>query len=146
MRFYSWSIASIKRAHSPDRFPPPHAARRLPFESLMRRVVFLLAGLGIAAFLIWRADPRLVVAMFVRVGGRVPIVAAIYAAYLATRAFALERSVPNGQVTYADMLRIRLSGEAIEQLTLTGPFFAEPTKGWLLTRLRQRAVRWSERS
>jgi hypothetical protein len=37
-------------------------------------------------------------------------------------------------IHYRDVLRIRLSAEAIEMLTFTGPFLAEPTKGWLLTR------------
>jgi hypothetical protein len=33
---------------------------------------------------------------------------------------------------YRDALAIRLSGEAIQSLTLTGPVLAEPTKAWLL--------------
>jgi hypothetical protein len=32
------------------------------------------------------------------------------------------------------VLRIRLSGESVEWLTFTGPFLAEPAKGWLLKR------------
>jgi hypothetical protein len=35
---------------------------------------------------------------------------------------------------FGDVLRIRLSAEAVETLTLTGPFLAEPAKGWLLMR------------
>src|SRR5205814_7426212 len=35
---------------------------------------------------------------------------------------------------YSDVLRITLAGEAVEWLTLTGPFLAEPAKGWLLGR------------
>src|SRR5262249_38119548 len=35
---------------------------------------------------------------------------------------------------FAEVLKVRLSGEAIETLTFTGPFLAEPAKGWLLTR------------
>jgi hypothetical protein len=33
---------------------------------------------------------------------------------------------------YRDALAIRLSGEAVQSLTLTGPVLAEPTKAWLL--------------
>jgi hypothetical protein len=37
---------------------------------------------------------------------------------------------------YRDALAIRLSGEAIQSLTLTGPVLAEPTKAWLLENAR----------
>jgi len=37
-------------------------------------------------------------------------------------------------LSYGDVLRVRLLGEAIETLTFTGPFLAEPAKGWLLTK------------
>jgi hypothetical protein len=33
-------------------------------------------------------------------------------------------------------MAIRLSGEAVQVLTLTGPFLAEPTPAWLLQRRR----------
>lgn len=83
-------------------------------------------------FLVWRAGPRLVLGMVARVGWGFPAVAAVYAAHLGIRAAALWRSVLGGPVSYVDVLRIRLSGEAVEMLTFTGPFFAEPAKGWLL--------------
>jgi hypothetical protein len=35
-------------------------------------------------------------------------------------------------IRYRDALAIRLSGEAVQSLTLTGPVLAEPTKAWLL--------------
>jgi uncharacterized membrane protein YbhN (UPF0104 family) len=37
-------------------------------------------------------------------------------------------------VPFGDLLRIRLSGEAVQFLTFTGPFLAEPSKAWLLER------------
>jgi uncharacterized protein (TIRG00374 family) len=37
-------------------------------------------------------------------------------------------------VTFADAFSIRLSGEAVEFLTFSGPFLAEPAKAWLLHR------------
>jgi hypothetical protein len=36
------------------------------------------------------------------------------------------------QVSFGDALRIRLSGDAMQSLTFTGPFLGEPTKAWLL--------------
>jgi hypothetical protein len=40
--------------------------------------------------------------------------------------------VLEGPVAFADVWRVRLSAEAVEMLTLTGPFLAEPAKAWLL--------------
>jgi hypothetical protein len=84
------------------------------------------------AFLIWRAGPRLVLSMLARIGWSFPAVAGIYALHLTIRARALQRTILRGQVGFADALRIRLSGDAVERLTFTGPFLAEPAKGWLL--------------
>lgn len=84
------------------------------------------------ALLVWHAGPRVVVGMLVRLGWNFPAVAGIYAVHLAIRAAALRRTILRIPVTYADALRIRLSGDAMEKLTFTGPFLAEPAKGWLL--------------
>ncbi len=100
------------------------------------RLLLLAAGLTVVGVLVWHAGPRLILDMLLRVGWRVPIVAAIFALYLATRALALWRSVPCGSLRYSDVLRIRLSGDAIEVLTFSGPFVAEPAKGWLLAQSR----------
>jgi hypothetical protein len=64
---------------------------------------------------------------------RFAAVTGLYMMYLATRALALWRIVPTS-LRYSDALRIRLMGDSIENLTFTGPFVSEPTKGWLLTR------------
>jgi hypothetical protein len=98
------------------------------------RVLLLLAGLSIIGLLIHQTGPRLIGSMLLRVGWRVPLAAAIYAMYLCTRALALWRATPAGAVRLRDVLRVRVSGDVIEALTFTGPIFAEPTKGWLLTR------------
>jgi hypothetical protein len=51
------------------------------------------------------------------------------------RAVALWKSLPEGESQpYLKMLAIRLSGEAIRNLTFTGPFVGEPMKAWLLQR------------
>jgi len=96
------------------------------------RLLLLVLGLGIAASLVWRAGPRLIAGMLARVGWRFAAAAAIYAVHVGIRAVALWRSLLDGPVRFADVLRIRLSGEAVEMLTFTGPFLAEPAKGWLL--------------
>jgi len=70
--------------------------------------------------------------MLVHLGWSVPAVVGIYAVHVCVRAAGLWRSVSGAAVRFADVLRIRLSGEAVEMLTFTGPFIAEPAKGWLL--------------
>ena len=73
--------------------------------------------------------------MLGRIGwGALPI-AVTYAAFQSVRALALSASVARSrQLRFRDALWIRLSGEAIQFLTFTGPFLAEPAKALLLKR------------
>lgn len=111
---------------------PPHRIFRAVTRTA--RLLLLAIGFGIVVLLVWRAGVRMVADMLARVGWGFAAVAVTYAMQLAIRATALWRSILSGGVRYADVLRIRISGEAVEKLTLTGPFLAEPAKGWLLTR------------
>jgi hypothetical protein len=77
---------------------------------------------------------RAVLDLLRRVGWGFAGVSALYAAHLTVRATALWRCLPSGSARYGNVLRVRLSAEAIEMLTFTGPFLAEPAKGWLLAR------------
>jgi hypothetical protein len=64
----------------------------------------------------------------------VPI-AGLYVAHQVFRARALQLSVARpGPITFLDALAIRFSGEAVQLLTSTGPFLAEPSKALLLER------------
>jgi hypothetical protein len=92
----------------------------------------LVLGLGMVALLVWRAGPRLVLGMLTRLGWSVLALAGIYTMHLMIRAAALRRAILRSPVRYADALRIKISGDAVERLTFTGPFLAEPAKGWLL--------------
>lgn len=98
------------------------------------RILILVSGFGVIALLVYRAGPGLLADMLARVGWGIPAVVGLYAAHVGIRAAALWRSVIAGRVRYVDVLSIRLSGEAVEMLTFTGPFLAEPTKGLLLKR------------
>lgn len=71
--------------------------------------------------------------MFGRIGwGAIPIALA-YLVYQCLRALALAASVTSTcALGFRDALWIRLSGEAVQFLTFTGPFLAEPAKAWLL--------------
>jgi hypothetical protein len=118
----------------------PQSPGVAPLEGALTRTVRLLLlvlGLGIVALLVWHAGPRLVLSMVGRIGWNFLAITGIYALHLTIRATALRRTILRVPVGYADAVRIRLAGEALSKLTLTGPFLAEPAKGWLL---KQRGV------
>ena len=99
----------------------------------MLRVLLLLGGAALLVVLLWRLGASDVLDAFHRVGWYFVPALLLGAAHQATRALALLACVlrPN-VIRYRDALAIRLSGEAIQSLTLTGPVLAEPTKAWLL--------------
>ncbi len=94
----------------------------------------LVIGLSVAAILVSRAGPRFVWGMLVRTGWSFVPFILVYGLQVCVRAAALSRTLLGRHVPFADVLRIRFMGEAVEMLTFTGPFLAEPAKGWLLTR------------
>ena len=97
------------------------------------RVVFLLFGVALLVFLFARTGPGTVVDTVGRLGLAVFPIAAVYGAYQTVRAMALAATVRKPRaMSLRDALLIRLSGEALQFLTFTGPFVAEPTKAWLL--------------
>ena len=98
------------------------------------RAALLVAGAAVLAVLVSRIGVRVILDLLRQVGSAFLVVAAIYAAHLAVRAAALWRCLPPQSLRYGEVLRVRLSAEAVEMLTFTGPFLAEPAKGWLLAR------------
>jgi hypothetical protein len=99
----------------------------------MVRAVFLVAGVAVFVYLLIQLGPAAVLAMLARIGwGAVPI-ALVYAVFQVLRAAALTASVTSARtLRVRDALWIRLSGEAVQFLTFTGPFLAEPAKALLL--------------
>jgi hypothetical protein len=98
------------------------------------RALLLVAGAAVLAVLVSQVGAGVVVDLLRRVGWGFAGVSMLYTAHLAVRAAALWRALPSGLLPYSDVLRVRLASEAIETLTFTGPFLAEPAKGWLLAR------------
>jgi hypothetical protein len=99
----------------------------------MLRAVLLLGGAALLVLLLWRLGPSDVLDTLGRIGWYFVLVLLFGAAHQGTRAVALYVCVlRRGVLRYGDALAIRLSGEAIQSLTLTGPVLAEPTKAWLL--------------
>jgi len=107
----------------------------MSFGSRMIRAWLLIAGLILLIYLVHELGPGEILALLSRIGwGFVPI-AALYAGHQAPRAWALRLSAARPRaVACADALAVRFSGEAIQFLTSTGPFLAEPSKALLLGR------------
>jgi hypothetical protein len=97
------------------------------------RVFFLLVGAAVFVYLFVELGPREVLEMLGRIGWGAVAIALAYAIYQCMRASALMASVASGRrLGFLDALWIRLAGEAVQFLTFTGPFLAEPAKAWLL--------------
>jgi hypothetical protein len=99
----------------------------------MMRLLLLVGGAGLLIVLLWSLGPADILDALSRIGWYFVPVLLVGAAHHATRALALYACVLRPRsVGYGDALAIRLSGEAIQSLTFTGPVLAEPTKAWLL--------------
>jgi hypothetical protein len=94
----------------------------------------LLLGLGLLVFvyLVSQLGLHAIVDMLGRIGWAGLIVAALYAAHQMLRAMALSLALIGTRVRFREAFGIRLAGEAVQFLTFTGPFLAEPIKAWLL--------------
>jgi hypothetical protein len=99
----------------------------------MTRIAFLLLGLAVFVYLLVQLGPAAVLAMLGRIGWDAVPIAVVYAVHQSLRAVALSASVTSERALgFRDALWIRLSGEAVQFLTFTGPFLAEPAKALLL--------------
>ncbi len=99
----------------------------------MTRILFLAAGIAVFVYLLVQLGPGAVLEMLARIGWMAVAIAIAYAVYQSLRALALSASVTSARtLPFRDALWIRLSGEAVQFLTFTGPFLAEPAKAFLL--------------
>src|SRR5919108_6153738 len=99
----------------------------------MLRLVLLFGGGALLVLLLWRLGPSEVLDALGQVGWYFVPVLLLGGAHHAMRALALRTCVlRSGMLRYGDALAIRLSGEAVQSLTFTGPVLAQPTKAWLL--------------
>lgn len=96
------------------------------------RMILLLAGAVVLFVLVRNVGVATIARLLRQVGWAFAVVSALYFTHVCVRAAALWRLTP--ALRYRDVLRVRLYGEAVEMLTFTGPFLAEPAKGVMLTR------------
>jgi len=112
---------------------------QLRSRSEKKRRVYRAAVLGFGcilfAYLLVRLGAAGIASLLLRVGWRFGLIAAIYAGHQMVRTFAWRKcSIVSRPLSYWDMVKIRISGEAVQFLTFTGPFLAEPAKMWVLQR------------
>ncbi|MBI4445408.1 MAG: flippase-like domain-containing protein [Acidobacteria bacterium] len=101
----------------------------------MWRTLLLIAGMGLFTFLLFHLGPSQIFFLVLGMGWRFLGVCLIFSVYQWFRAGALFQCLSqNTQFTRLQIFWVRVSGEAANFLTSTGPFLAEPTKAWLLTR------------
>ena len=109
---------------------------------LTPRVLLIGVGWVLLAFLLVRLDASEIFALLRGIGWYFGLITVIYGGYEMLRALALRQCViAEHRPAYWDLLRIRISGEAIQFLTFTGPFLAEPTKA---SYLRSRGLTTTE--
>jgi hypothetical protein len=98
------------------------------------RAAILVAGAAVLAALVANAGGAVVAHLLWQIGWGFIALTVLRAGYVALRAGALWRTMPKGILPFRELWWIRLSSEAVEMITLTGPWLAEPAKGWLLKR------------
>jgi len=96
------------------------------------RAVTLAFGCVLFVYLLVRLGAAEIFSLLLGIGWSFGLIAAAYAGHQLIRAIAFWKCVTANDSSYWDIVRIRLSGEAIQFLTSTGPFLAEPAKVWLL--------------
>lgn len=101
----------------------------------MVRLLLFTAGVLVVAALFVRLGPSTLVALLAGLGWAALVFPVLYAGHHALRTVALAAALrERGAVGFSRLLLIRLSGEAVQYLTFTGPLLAEPTKAWMLAR------------
>jgi lysylphosphatidylglycerol synthase-like protein len=88
-------------------------------------------GAVVLTILIARLGPGHILDLILSVRWAFAAAVVLYAVHLVLRAYGIWRALPDGAVSLGEVIRIRFAAEAIEMLTFTGPFLAEPAKGLL---------------
>ena len=109
------------------------------------RIVLLVAGLAVLAIVLHAMGVGTILAVARRSGWTIVWMILLYALHIAIRGWVIWRSLPQPGLGLIDTLRIRFAAEAVEMLTFTGPFLAEPAKGWMFIRRGIPAATWKRR-
>jgi hypothetical protein len=102
------------------------------FRPSIPRLVSLALGCSLFVYLLVRLGPSQILHLLLRIGWRFLLMLTLYSFFELARAAALRKCVGGEGLPYWDLIRVRVAGTAVEYLTFTGPFLAEPAKALLL--------------
>ena len=99
------------------------------------RVVLSLTAAGLLALLFYRLGPENILLLFGQMRWKFFGVVLIFGAQEIMRAVALVQCFTGDtRPAFRKLVYIRLIGEGVRAVTLTGPFLSEPTRAWLIRR------------
>jgi uncharacterized protein (TIRG00374 family) len=99
------------------------------------RILLSLFAVGILVLLFYRLGPENILLLFDKMGWKFFGVVLIFGAQEIVRALALVQCLTRGsRPAFRKLVQIRLIGEGVRAVTLTGPFLSEPTRAWLIRR------------
>lgn len=97
------------------------------------KAAFLGAGCLLFVYLLLRLGPGEILSLVLQLKWAFAFISAAYLGHQLIRTAAFRECLAvRHSAGFGDLLRIRLAGEAVQFLTATGPFLAEPAKAWLL--------------
>jgi len=98
------------------------------------RILLLVVGLAVLAIVLHAMGVGTILAVARQSGWTIVWMIALYGVHIVVRGWVIWRSLPPSRLGLVETLRIRFAAEAVEMLTFTGPFLAEPAKGWMFIR------------
>ena len=98
------------------------------------RAIILAAAFVVLGAIVYAMGPERIAGIIRASGWTFVWMVLLYGVHITLRGVILWRSLPPRSVPLRDVIRIRFAAEAVEMLTFTGPFLAEPAKGWMFVR------------
>jgi uncharacterized protein (TIRG00374 family) len=99
------------------------------------RILLSLFAVGILVLLFYRLGPDNILSLLERMGWRFFGVVLIFGAQEVVRALALVQCLTReSRPAFRKLVHIRLLGEGVRAVTLTGPLLSEPARAWLIRR------------
>jgi hypothetical protein len=98
------------------------------------RLALLALGLAVLGAVLYFMGVREIFELVRRSGWSIAWMIVLYTIHLAIRGGVTWRALPEPRLPLVETVRIRFAAEALEMLTFTGPFLAEPAKAFMFIR------------
>jgi lysylphosphatidylglycerol synthase-like protein len=95
------------------------------------RILLLIVGVLVMCLVLYFMGVHQILQMVRRSGWSIAWMTILYAIHIGIRGWVIWRSLPEPRLPLLETIRIRFAAEAVEMLTFTGPFLAEPAKGFM---------------